>query len=296
MVKLKTAIAFVVITILVGLLVLVLLPVGRESSLLSFQEAARDRVKHVRTFAVYYGMISEREEEILKRFDMVIIQDYAVEGGTVLQRLSGTLKIGYLNLAKYAGRSYGNCRLTDWQSIAIEYDPDWKLYIMDTRTEAWRKFILCSADELFKMGFDGILFDDVDVAEIHAELKESIAGIIEELRRRYPDKILGTNRGFELLGLVHSYLDFVLAEDLGTMYDFSIGDYRKLTQSELRQLLHQVNEAKQLGLQVLALAYSREPCDELDLHARKLAADLGVPIYTSDWQLSELRAPYECQK
>jgi uncharacterized protein (UPF0303 family) len=44
---------------------------------------------------------------------MVIIQDYAVRGGAVLSRLNSTLKIGYLNLAKYAGRSYGGCRLSD---------------------------------------------------------------------------------------------------------------------------------------------------------------------------------------
>jgi len=51
-------------------------------------------VKRVRSFAVYYGMIGSREEEVLKMFDMVIIQDYAVRGGAVLSRLNSTLKIG----------------------------------------------------------------------------------------------------------------------------------------------------------------------------------------------------------
>jgi len=297
---LKTAVVLAVAVLLVALLASVLLTLKREGSPQSSREAEgqslRARVKRVKSFAVYYGMIGEREEEVLKRFDMVIIQDYAVRGGVVLSRLSGTLKIGYLNLAKYAGRSYGGCRLSDWQSIAVEYDPNWKLYTMDTRSEAWREFILCSAGELFRMGFDGILFDDVDVASVHPELKDSMARLIEEVRRRYPEKVVGVNRGFALLDLVRDHIDFVLVEDLGTRYDFSIKDYRKLTSSELEWLLRQVDKVKQLELPVLSLAYSREPCDELDLYARRLAAELGVPVYTGDWLLHELRAPYECRE
>ena len=297
----KPAVALAVAVLLTALLVSVIILFKREVLHQNLREAGgqqlRARVKQVKSFAVYYGMIGGREEEILKQFEMVIIQDYAVKGGEVLSRLgSGVVKIGYLNLAKYAGRSYGGCRLSDWQSIAVEYDPNWKLYTMDTRSEAWREFILCSADELFRMGFDGILFDDVDVAGIHPELKDSMAELVAEIRRRHPEKVLAFNRGFALLDLVRDHIDFVLVEDLGTRWDFSIMDYRKLTERELDWLLRQVDKVKQLGLPVLSLAYSREPCDELDLNARRLAAKLGLPVYTGDWLLHELRAPYECRE
>jgi hypothetical protein len=100
---------------------------------------------------------------------------------------------------------------------------------MDTRSGKWRDFILCAADYLFKMGFDGVMFDDVDVAGVHPELKDSMVELIAEVRRRYPEKVLGLNRGFALLDKVRDYIDFVLIEDLGTRWDFSINDYRKLT-------------------------------------------------------------------
>jgi len=292
--------AVVVAAALLVVLLVSLLAFKREEPPQSRREAEvqlpRDRVKRVKSFAVYYGMIGDREEEILKMFDMVVIQDYAVQGKGVLSRLNSTLKIGYLNLAKYDGRSYGGCRLSDWRDIAIEYDPNWKMYIVDTRSGKWRDFILCAADYLFKMGFDGVLFDDADVAEFHPELKDSMAELIAEVRRRYPEKVVGMNRGFALLDKVHDYIDFVLIEDLGTMYDFSINDYRKLTKDEMDWLLRQVDRVKQLGLQALPLAYSRGPCDELDIYARKLAAELGLPVYTSNWDLSELRAPHECRE
>ncbi|MFZ8855259.1 MAG: hypothetical protein ACO2OQ_03750 [Thermofilaceae archaeon] len=299
MAKRARAVAAVAAALLVVLLVS-LLAFRLEEPPQSRREAElqqpRDRVKLVRSFAVYYEMIGSREEEILKMFDMVIIQDYAVRGGAVLSRLNSTLRIGYLNLAKYDGRSYGGCRLSDWRDIAIEYDPSWKLYVVDTRSDKWRDFILCAADYLFKMGFDGVMFDDVDVAGVHPELKDSMAELIAEVRRRNPEKVLGLNRGFALLDKVRDYIDFVLVEDLGTMYDFSINDYRKLTPGELDWLLRQVDRVKQLGLPALSLAYSREPCDKLDIYARKLAAELGLPVYTSNWDLSELRAPYECRE
>ena len=296
----KTAVVVAAAAALLVVLLVSLLAFKREEPSQSRREAEvqqpRDVVKRVRSFAVYYGMIGSREEEVLKMFDMVIIQDYAVRGGAVLSRLNSTLKIGYLNLAKYAGRSYGGCRLSDWRDIAIEYDPSWKLYTMDTRSGKWRDFILCAADYLFKMGFDGVMFDDVDVAGVHPELKDSMAELIAEVRRRYPEKVLGVNRGFALLDKVRDCIDFVLIEDLGTRWDFSINDYRKLTPGELDWLLRQVDKVKQLGLPALSLAYSREPSDELDLYARKLAAELGLPVYTSNWDLSELRAPYECRE
>jgi len=233
-------------------------------------------------FAVYYGdRVGHSVISYLNSFNMVIIQPWAFNTST-LSDISA-LKIAYIDLGEYDNSSIANCSV-NVNSIAVGFDSQWDQVIINASSPLWEKYIICEVNHSIQMGFNGVLFDDLDDAQNYNFIGPGMIRIIHEVRQDFPQIIIGVNRGFAILPNISGYINFVLFEDYGTLVSGNTVVFLD-NYSQVRELTAYV---KGFHLQVLALGYAQRPEDRYFELVKLLARENSVPCYVTDVNVTAL--------
>jgi len=160
----------------------------------------------------------------------------------------------------------------------------WGSKAVDFRSPAYREWLLKRARELVKRGFDGFFLDTLDTYRAFAPKEEwesyekALEELIRELRRRFPEKLLVLNRGFEVLPKVEELVDAVVVESL------FMGLEGPVKEEDRAWLLERLK-----GLKVPVIVVDYVPPEEQELRrevAEKIRS-LGFIPYVADGSLSE---------
>lgn len=250
-------------------------------------QAINNSLLNLRNFTVYYGDEVNRDVLIaLNNYQLVILQPWAFTPSNL--SLIKSIKIAYIDLGEYDNSTWPQCQIS-LTGIVIGYDADWDQPIVNVSSPQWINYTLCRVREALASGFNGVLFDDVDDAiDYYPGEASGVTSIIKLVSEKYPNALIGVNRGFQLARNLSPYIQFVLYEDYGTYYTFTTNDYQYLEPSQVNRLINTTNYLKSLGLEVLALGYSPLPCDSYSDFVASLAAKEGAPYYVGDINLTRL--------
>lgn len=250
-----------------------------------------DRSLNVKSFAVYYGSkVNVSIIRSLNNYSIVILQPDVFSQ----QNLSSikSIKIAYIDLGEYDAAFPNYLNNSTVSSIEIGYDYNWSQPIINISSRLWVNYIREEINYSIAIGFNGILFDDLDVVQSYPQEFNGFINIIRNISQEYPNEILIVNRGFSLIPFIHHYIQGVLYEDFGTFYNFtsfSNGNYSFLNNSQLNNLTSRIRMIKSYGLFVLGLGYSPNPYSSNDPYTKvveQLGVDLNVPTYVSNVNLN----------
>ncbi|MBX3066570.1 MAG: endo alpha-1,4 polygalactosaminidase [Anaerolineae bacterium] len=216
------------------------------------QESARQRIKAIKDYVVYYG---KGRIDDLARFDLAIIQPDTLTAAEISQlKAKGTLVISYLSVGEAEpGREwYSDGRVNPrW---LLGRNNNWGSYFVNANEQGWQKLMVELTGEFLAKGFDGVFLDTVDTVDVYPDTKAGMIKIVQSLREAYPDALLVQNRGFTIIEDVTSAIDGVMFESLTGSYDFNKKEYIYADNSFLAKQM--VELSKRTGIVILALDYA----------------------------------------
>ncbi|MGC8619422.1 MAG: hypothetical protein ACP5LA_02770 [Thermoplasmata archaeon] len=244
---------------------------------------------YVNNFTIYYGdIVNNTIINELNKYDLVILQHWAFSKQN-LTEIKG-IKIAYLDLGEYDNSTYPNCTI-NLTGIIIGYDTQWNQYIVNVSSYKWINYTICRIKYDLSIGFNGIMFDDLDIVEQYPWEASGFIHLISLVREDFPNIYIGVNRGFELINNISNYVNFVIYEDFGTYYNFTTESYQFMNESELNYSKQIIDNIKSMGLKVLGLGYAPQSCDYYVYFDNKLGKIMGVPVYIGNWNLSIIYNP-----
>ena len=170
----------------------------------------------------YYD--KEAPTEHFKDYDLVVFDpEHHPAFHTLKPR---TEVLGYLSIGEVHGHSPYVNDLKAAGAI-ISRNPKWDSYVVDPRSKEWRDLILTKKiPAMVAAGFDGLMLDTIDSPlNVDSGKKDEEAiyvasvKLIRDIRTHFPNMKIMLNRGFEILGPVSGYLDYVLAESTFAKYE-----------------------------------------------------------------------------
>lgn len=219
-------------------------------------EAREDR------FIIYYG---REPTEALRSADIAVL-DAEAPRELLLERPLGSLFLGYVSLAEVnAGRPY--FAEIEAAGVLLGRQPAWPdAWFVDMRAEAWRRMILERiVPDILARGFDGIFIDTLDDAE-HLEASDgerfggmvaAAAGLVRDIRKRFPTQPIMINRGYAVLPLIVGQFDMLLGESVRARHEGPVPTYRLLPEQDYAWQRDRMWEARrrQPSLRLFSLDY-----------------------------------------
>lgn len=178
----------------------------------------REALPTASRWACFYG--KEVSSETWRSLDMVVLDP---------DNYQGALATGPVRLA-YVSAGEADERRSFWPKVQgrpwlVEPNPEWPAaHRVDPRAKEWRELVLAQVSSALARGYDGVMFDTLDVAgylESSAPARfagavQGAADIVAETRRRHPEAAIVMNNGLALLPFVADAVDGLLVEDLYT--------------------------------------------------------------------------------
>ena len=215
--------------------------------------AAGADAPHVAT-AFYYG--PNVPNELLSHFDRIVVEadDLAGPPSGARARPFAYVSVGEV----HPGRAW---RKEMPPALVLGHDARWGSDIVDTRSPAWRDFLVERVVEpLYAQGYRGLFLDTLDshrlVARDAEDVRAHVAGIaaiVRAIRERHPDVQILVTRGFDVLPLLDRPPDGLVVESLFRTGDAG-GAYRAVPDAEtmrLRQSLLDVRARWPLPITVI---------------------------------------------
>lgn len=182
------------------------------------------------------------------------------------------------------------------QGLLIEENSNWKgSWSVDIRADNWKKFILDDLiPKVLSEGFTGIFLDQIDIAidlekknpSKYKGMKQAAVDLIKEIKKRFPNRRIMMNRGYDILPMVGNQIDYELAETLYSSYDFVKKCYFIRPENELHWQLEKIDAARALcpHLVVFSVDYAN-PSDPSVLKQiyQKLRSYCIRPYVTTVW-------------
>ncbi len=137
----------------------------------------------------------------------------------------------------------------------------WASRVMDVTSQAWHDFVLEEAATALAKGYDGWFLDTADAASRTAvftdtaKSRQAVMAMVQELHRRWPDRQIIINRGFELLHGLASAINGVLVESVFQSFDPATRHFRAVSPPDSQWLIARIREAQALKLPVYAVDY-----------------------------------------
>lgn len=202
-------------------------------------------------FVVYYHQTATPAD--LAAFETLVL-DGDVHPDLAPLKAQGHRLIGYVSVGEIKAGSSTEQLFDD--SIKVSTNLFWKSTLVDIRSPQWQSYVLdTEIPALLAKGFDGVMLDTIDSA-LHLEALEpqrfagttqAAAHIVKTIRARHPHITIMMNRGFDLLPLVASDIDILLAESTLSRYDLASRTATFAPDEDYRQYLAKIRAAQQLA-------------------------------------------------
>ncbi len=225
--------------------------------------------------------------EILKTHDWIIVDP----DNPYVKPKSGRAKlIAYISVGEIEDyRSY----FDEIKKYAIGYNPVWEAYVADVRNPEYRRFLIERvAKSIVEKGFDGFLLDTLDSYKLVAKEGEeksfvdALADFVITLKKKYPDKLIVINRGFEIFDYVQQYIDGFLFEGLFRKLDEDL-NYVSVSEEERSYYLSKLRYINE-KVPVIIVDYV-DPRDRGEaIKVMKAILELGFIPYIAEKELSEV--------
>lgn len=232
--------------------------------------------------ALYYGGDIPWVE--LSLFDYAIVEADQAE-----QAPSDNNAYAYVSVGEVLpSRNYYPAIKKQW---IVAKNKAWQADVLDQSQPALRQaFIKHVITPLWQKGYRRFFLDTLDSYRLvedkpdayYLEQQQGLVALIKAIQHKYPEVRFITNRGFELLTEIAPLVDAVAVESLYQGWDNAKQQYRTISEADRRWTLDRLNEAKALGLDVIAIDYAPVNArDEARNLAKKIAAKGVIPWVTN---------------
>lgn len=245
---------------------------------------------------VYYG--DQTSPELFDRYNPIIFDGIHHPKLKPLLDKGKTI-LGYINLGEVEDRYPGFEEMKSL-GVLIEENPNWPgSYTVDIRNPKWQDLMVKKIiPEIFAQGFTGLFFDQLDIAldleekdpQKYKGMKQAAIQIVQLIRKHYPTKDLMMNRAYEILPQVGGLINFELAEELYSEYNFDQGKYQILPKKNFEWQLGELNRARFQYPKLVIFSLDYFDPNDVDITRKIYAAEreAGMRPYVSTVKLDEI--------
>lgn len=255
-------------------------------------------VLHAADPSLYVNYSANPPAEALLRYSVCIL-DPAAKADLKPGQAKGNTFYAYLSLVEVAATSP---KLAAAETRGVRFAGEntaWNSRLMDVTQPAWRTYFLEDlAAPAVALGYDGFFLDTADSLsllpkEINAtKAQAAVLEAIQELKKRWPEKKIILNRGFDLLAPSKGKLDGLLVESVYQTFDPATHRHKAVPAAGSRWLEGKIREAQALGLTIYAVDYVNPVQAALAAKtALKLSALGAVPLVTTPDLSGQVLAP-----
>lgn len=239
------------------------------------------------------GFIYKKDipEEAFYLFDWLVVEpdnfspEYLKERFYIKNKKSKL--IAYVSLGEVEkSRTYYNKLKREW---ILGENRGWNSKIVDLRAKEYVDFIFENVFQKLKE-YDGFFLDTLDSYQLVLKSEEdkkmyekAIVDVIKKLKKMYPNKIIITNRGFEIVDDVNEDIEALVAESL--FYGLEVGKeikYKKMKEEDTKWLLDKLNYVKSKGIKVIVIDYVEPKNRKLQKEVARKIYQLGFIPYVTD--------------
>lgn len=215
-----------------------------------------------------------------------------------VRSLKAGKKIGYLSIGE-CGTYRPYWPLIRGRPWVGKENPNWPGDVaVDIRSEEWQALLLDTAiPSILSRGFNGLFLDTLNEA-ITDELSNApqaagkigaAVALIQKIRDRYPDLMIITNSGIDILEKIETRIDAVLVEDLATLYDFSAKSYGPQDTAAAEWMIDRLTGfQRRTGKPVFVIDYATAANPALIERSRDLCAAHRFRLYIAEIDLRRL--------
>jgi len=214
-------------------------------------------------------------------------------------RKQGKTVLGYISLGEIE-------KFRPWfkevkkEGILLEENENWPgSYMVDLRDSRWRERVINDLiPQILHKGFEGLHFDTLDNAEYleekdpkkYAGMVDAAVEMVQEIRRHYPDIPIMLQRAYPVLLRAANDVDFALAEDLVTQYDFDNKKYLMQSKKIFQKQVDILHEAKRINpkLGLFSLDYWNPSQKEKVKEIYRIAREQGINPYVGTIDLHRI--------
>jgi len=186
------------------------------------------------------------------------------------------------------------------QPYLLKKNKFWNSWLVDVRAPAWHREVMAAANRIFNQDkeFDGLFLDTFDSSLSlltadpirFAGTRQALRQIILDLRRAHPGKLIAVNRGLPMLADIAKDINFVVMEDLYSMYDSKRQKYIRVDAKSRDTLLQQAEIGRRLNpaLTILSLDYAAPNQHRMTEEAFAFSRQHGFIPYVSTYKLDQI--------
>lgn len=182
-----------------------------------------NKLKNVKSFAVYYGY---NNEDYLKSFDLLVLEPkgHTKEGIMALKKI-GKKVVAYISISEIEVSDSDFILLDDDDLFEINgeklYNSNYKTFQMDIRKEKVKNILLHRAYKLIEDGYDGFFLDTIGNFEyyniyqgIFDEFLNSATQFVSDIRKNFENALIIQNNGLlHLCDNTAKYIDGLCFEN-----------------------------------------------------------------------------------
>lgn len=211
----------------------------------------------------------------------------------------GKRLLGYISVGEVEEHRPWFARAKGWGILSDE-NPNWPgSYYVDVRDPRWVKLVVEElVPSLIRKGFDGVFLDTLDNPP-HLErtdpkrwagMTEGAARLVGAIRRHWPNIAIMQNRGYEILPLTATQLDYALGESVYTTWNFARNRADLQPADDYRFQVEALKDAKARNprLEILTLDYWDPADTAMVARIYALQRDNGFSPYVSTVELDRV--------
>jgi uncharacterized protein (TIGR01370 family) len=238
------------------------------------------RLSDIGSYATYYGNDPAAIAK-LNLFDLAIVQPQLSAAQLSDLHKAGTRVIAYLTIGELDPKSAIAAQIPD--SWVLGVNKVWGSKYIDASQAGWQKLMLEAQAQLMKAGYDGVFLDTLDTVDLFPQVRAGLVGIVEKMRKAYPESLIVQNRGFALLNQTAELLDAVMYENFSSWYNFDKKQYEALNSDPNIVLRY-----RERGLVVLSMDYAAPEQTDLVTRDFTRAKQFGFIPYVATILLDTL--------
>jgi len=219
------------------------------------------------------------------------ILDPAAKVDLDVGQAKGNIYLAYVSVVEVLPDTPNALQATARGIPFLARNAEWGADVLDVTHAAWLDYVVndLAAAALAK-GFDGVFLDTLDsierIAAEHPNKAKACHGalvaLIKKLHKRFPQKRIVLNRGFDLIDEVAADINGVLIESMLQGWDPATKKYHAVKPADTQWLLVRIRKIQARKLPVFVVDYVKSNESELARKTAERIAALGcVPFITT---------------